>query len=89
MVVNTNKLGESSMSLTEMGFGGAPLGGVGKRASEDQAMEILREAYESGIRYFDTAPLYGKGLSEKRIGKFLNTVSRDCLLYTSPSPRDS
>ena len=77
MVFNTNKLGESSISLTEMGFGGAPLGGVGKRASEDQAMEILRVAYESGIRYFDTAPLYGHGLSEKRIGKFLNTISRD------------
>ena len=77
MVFNTSKLGESSISLTEMGFGGAPLGSVGKRASEDQAMEILRVAYESGIRYFDTAPLYGHGLSEKRIGKFLNTISRD------------
>ena len=58
MVFNTNKLGESSISLTEMGLGGAPLGGGGKRASEDQAMEILRVAYESGIRYFDTCLLY-------------------------------
>ena len=83
MVLSTNKLGRSGMSLTEMGFGGAPLGGVGQRASEDQAMEILREAYESGIRYFDTAPLYGKGLSEKRIGKFLNTVSRDSFVIST------
>ena len=60
MSIKTNKLGKSDLLLTEMGFGGAPLGGIGRRASDDQAMEILKVAFESGIRYFDTAPQYEK-----------------------------
>ena len=83
MSIKTNKLGKSDLLLTEMGFGGAPLGGIGRRASDDQAMEILKAAFESGIRYFDTAPLYGHGLSEKRIGKFLNTVPRDSFVLST------
>ena len=77
MTFATNTLGNSTVEVTEMGFGGASLGAVGDRISEDQAIQILQAAYDVGIRYFDTAPLYGHGLSERRLGHFLSTLSRD------------
>jgi D-threo-aldose 1-dehydrogenase len=60
-----------------LGFGGAPLGGLFSAVSEDQARSALQTAWGAGIRYFDTAPLYGFGLSEQRIGSFLRTKPRD------------
>ena len=77
MTFATNTLGNSTVEVTELGFGGASLGAVGDRISEDQAIQILQAAYDVGIRYFDTAPLYGHGLSERRLGHFLSTLSRD------------
>lgn len=62
--------------LTEVGFGGAPLGGLFAAVSGDEAAAALQSAWRRGIRYFDTAPLYGSGLSEERLGRFLSTVPR-------------
>jgi D-threo-aldose 1-dehydrogenase len=62
--------------LTEVGFGGAPLGGLFAAVSDDEAEATLQSAWRHGIRYFDTAPLYGSGLSEERLGRFLSTVPR-------------
>ncbi len=73
----TSTLGNSSIEVTEMGFGGASLGAAGDRVSEEQVTQILQAAYDIGIRYFDTAPLYGHGLSERRLGRFLSTLPRD------------
>src|SRR5690348_4744231 len=53
------------------GFGAAPLGNLYARVAEAQAEQTLRAAWETGIRYFDTAPFYGSGLSEQRVGRFL------------------
>ncbi len=75
LVINT--LGNSDVAVTEMGFGGAPMGGVGPIVTEEQVTEILLMAWDNGIRYFDTAPLYGHGLSERRLGGFLSTLPRD------------
>jgi D-threo-aldose 1-dehydrogenase len=63
--------------VTKLGFGGAPLGAVGDRLSARESSEILAAAWDAGIRYFDTAPLYGHGLSEKRLGATLSTYDRD------------
>jgi D-threo-aldose 1-dehydrogenase len=52
-------------------FGGAPIGGLYAPVSDDAAAETLGAAWETGIRAFDTAPHYGAGLSERRIGDFL------------------
>jgi D-threo-aldose 1-dehydrogenase len=52
-------------------FGGAPIGGLYAPVSEDQAAATLEAAWAAGIRAFDTAPHYGVGLSEQRIGRFL------------------
>ena len=51
-------------SLTEIGFGTAPLGNLYKPISDNEANSALEAAWNSGVRYYDTAPLYGLGLSE-------------------------
>jgi D-threo-aldose 1-dehydrogenase len=60
-----------------LGFGGAPLGNLFTALSDDQAADTIQAAWESGLRYFDTAPFYGTGLSEKRIGNALRQHPRD------------
>ncbi len=57
------------LSLTRMGFGGAPLGNLYRAVSEEDAQAALQAAYDAGIRYFDTAPMYGLGISEQRFGE--------------------
>ena len=56
-----------SITFTELGFGAAPLGNLYRPVSEEDAQKTLDAAWASGIRYFDTAPLYGLGLSETRL----------------------
>lgn len=60
-----------------LGFGGAPLGDMYERTDGANARETLRTAWNAGIRYFDTAPHYGAGLSEQRFGAFLAEYPRD------------
>ncbi|WNG56936.1 aldo/keto reductase [Archangium gephyra] len=60
-----------------LGFGGAPLGNMFNRVDEETAEGALLAAWESGIRYFDTAPMYGAGLSEHRFGRVLRRFNRD------------
>lgn len=63
--------------LTKMGFGGAPLGNLYREVSEENAQAALQAAFDAGIRYFDTAPQYGLGISERRFGKALARFGRD------------
>ena len=69
--IASRPLGQTGVKLPALGFGGAPLGELFQRIDEDDAQEMLRAAWSSGIRYFDTAPWYGHGLSEHRIGHLL------------------
>lgn len=57
--------------LTRLGFGGAPLGNLYRRIEEAEAQATLQAAWDAGIRYFDTAPQYGLGLSETRFAQAL------------------
>jgi D-threo-aldose 1-dehydrogenase len=59
------------VSVSPLGFGGAPLGNLYTPVSEADARSAIDEALAHGIRYFDTAPFYGHGLSEARIGRAL------------------
>jgi D-threo-aldose 1-dehydrogenase len=61
----------SAERLGPMGFGAAPIGNLYRPVSDDDAFAALEAAWEGGIRYFDTAPHYGLGLSERRLGTFL------------------
>jgi D-threo-aldose 1-dehydrogenase len=65
------------------GFGGAPLGNLYRALDDDQAIALVRHAYGAGIRYFDTAPHYGQGLSERRIGRALRDFPRDSYLLST------
>ncbi|WP_299472380.1 aldo/keto reductase [uncultured Roseibium sp.] len=62
--------------LTRMGFGGAPLGNLYRKVSEEDAQAALQAAFDAGIRYFDTAPQYGLGVSEERFGVALKRFGR-------------
>ncbi|MDF4003973.1 aldo/keto reductase [Luteibacter sp. PPL552] len=63
--------------LSPLAFGGAPVGNLFAEVSDEEATRALRHAWEGGIRHFDTAPYYGFGLSETRIGQALAGVPRD------------
>ena len=78
-----NTIGKTNIEVTALGFGGAPLGAVGDRISGETAHDIVERALAGGIRYFDTAPLYGHGLSEKRLGATLRTVARNDFVLSS------
>lgn len=67
---------QPQVSLTEYGFGAAQLGNLYRETSDDEAFNALRSAWDSGIRYFDTAPHYGLGLSEFRLGEVLQEYPR-------------
>lgn len=70
-------LGSSGVHVTELAFGGAVLGNMYTEISEDQAAAAVAAAWDGGIRTFDTAPHYGLGLSERRIGAALARYPRD------------
>jgi D-threo-aldose 1-dehydrogenase len=61
----------AELNFTELGFGAAPLGNLYRPHSNEDALATFESAWKEGIRYFDTAPLYGLGLSETRLGNFL------------------
>ena len=58
------ELGKSGVRLTKLGFGSAPLGELFVRVDEPTAAATLKAAWDAGIRYYDTAPYYGRGLAE-------------------------
>src|SRR4249920_596216 len=59
------------LNFTALGFGSAPLGNYLRPLSEEDCDRTVSAAWDSGVRYFDTAPLYGLGLSEMRVGRLL------------------
>ena len=67
--------GKNSLQVTNLGFGTAPIGNVNTVSAAD-AEATIQYAYEQGIRLFDSAPLYGRGESELRIGRALRGVPR-------------
>lgn len=64
-------LGKTSLQLGPLGFGAAPVGNLYQAMSDSEAHAAISEALTCGFRYFDTAPYYGFGLSEKRLGHLL------------------
>ena len=71
------RLGDTTVDITPLGFGAAGIGNLYSEVSETDAREALEAAWRAGIRYFDTAPHYGLGLSERRLGAFLSELPRD------------
>ena len=72
-----DRIGNGGLTFTELGFGTAPLGNLYRAVSDEDAQATLEAAWDSGFRYYDTAPLYGLGLSETRLNQFLRGKKRD------------
>ncbi len=66
-----NSIGQTSVTVTETAFGCASIGNLYRAIEDADAQAVLETAWQAGIRYFDTAPHYGRGLSEMRLGQFL------------------
>lgn len=71
------------MRVSSLGFGGAPIGNLYAPVAETDAQAALVEALDRGIRYFDTAPFYGYGLSEERMGRALAGRPRDAFVIST------
>jgi D-threo-aldose 1-dehydrogenase len=65
------QLGRAPVHVWRFGLGLAALSGLFREVSEEEAMTVLDRAWEVGVRYYDTAPLYGYGLGERRLGRLL------------------
>jgi D-threo-aldose 1-dehydrogenase len=73
----TREVGTTGLRIPILGLGGAPLGDLYELIPEERAQATVAKAYELGVRLFDTAPLYGYGLSEHRFGHALRRHPRD------------
>ncbi|MET9730279.1 aldo/keto reductase [Streptomyces sp. NPDC006458] len=65
------RIADTGVELTGLGFGGSPLGNLYRKTSAADATDAIEAAWSAGVRYFDTAPHYGLGLSERRLGAAL------------------
>lgn len=96
--MNTRKLGSTDVEVTELGFGAAQIGNLYAPVDDETAAAAVDAAWQEGVRYFDTAPHYGLGLSERRLGAALGRRPRDefvvstkvgRLLVENPAPTGS
>ena len=79
----TRLVGATSLSLPAFGFGSAHLGELYARVDEADSRATLDAAWDAGVRYYDTAPWYGRGLAEHRLGGFLRTKPREQFQITT------
>lgn len=85
-LTHTNPLNQrtrSPLNLTQLGFGGAPLGNLYRKIEDSDAQATLDAAWDAGIRYFDTAPQYGLGRSEMRFNEALTRFDLEALTLST------
>src|SRR5258708_13206291 len=83
MELDRKTLGRSKLNLSALGFGGTGLGNMYVAMSERSVIDTLSAAYAAGMRYYDTAPLYGHGLSELRLGSGLRMFADTGVVVSS------
>lgn len=81
--METRSIGQSGLELTRIGFGSAPIGDLNRAPSDEATRALLQNTWDAGVRYFDTAPMYGAGLAERRLGDFLRDKPRDDYVLSS------
>ncbi len=82
-VFERRRLGRRGPAVTRLGLGCAPLGNLFRAVDPADARATVDAAWDAGIRWFDTAPLYGHGLSEQRLGEALRARPRDEVVVAS------
>jgi D-threo-aldose 1-dehydrogenase len=81
--ISKRQISNTQLHVNTLGFGCAPLGNLYQAINDDDAKIVSSAAWQAGFRHFDTAPHYGQGLSERRIGDFLRTLQgKDYILST-------
>lgn len=75
--------GRVDLQVSAFGFGTAPIGNIFREIDEDTSDAMIQHAWDKGVRYFDTAPMYGHGLAELRTGHSLRWKERDDLVLSS------
>lgn len=71
------------LSVSDVGFGAAQLGNLNQQTTDQESTAAVRAALAAGVTYFDTAPHYGLGLSERRLGDALSDVPRDDIVIST------
>lgn len=77
MTFATRPIGDTGLTVTTFGVGGGPFGNLMRPMSDADARATLQAAWDGGFRYFDTAPVYGFGLSERRVGEAFRSLPRE------------
>ncbi|WP_127115940.1 aldo/keto reductase [Shimia sediminis] len=77
------KFGRVDLDVTAFGFGTAPIGNIFREIDEETSDAMIQHSWDAGVRYFDTAPMYGHGLSELRTGQGLRWKNRDDFVLSS------
>jgi len=78
-----NRIGRTTLEVGPLGLGTVPIGGLYEPISDEDAFAVVRRAHELGIRLFDTAPQYGSGLAEKRLGQVLPEFDRSSMVVAT------
>lgn len=81
--LDTAEIGKTGLEVTRLGVGGAPFGGLFADVAEQRATESIKKGLDLGIKYFDTAPMYGSGKSEIYYSKAMDGVPRDSYVLSS------
>ncbi|MES2260705.1 MAG: aldo/keto reductase [Pseudomonadota bacterium] len=77
------QFGRTGLEVSAFGFGTAPIGNIFRPISEEESGAMIARAWDAGVRYFDTAPMYGHGLAELRTGQNLRWKNRDDFVLAS------
>ncbi|WP_460800934.1 aldo/keto reductase [Microbacterium sp. GXF6406] len=80
-------MSQTETTIPALGYGAANVGNLFRELTDEEAWAVLDAAWDSGIRYFDTAPHYGLGLSERRLGAFLQTKPREEFFVSTKAGR--
>ncbi len=77
------RVGKTKLEVTQIGLGGAPMGGFRATIADAEAVQLTNDGYDAGIRYFDTSPFYGYGRSELRMGAALREKPRSSYVLST------
>lgn len=83
MTLALRPLGNTGIKLTALGCGGTAIGNMYAATSDEDAQAAIRASWDEGVRYFDTAPLYGHGLSEHRYGTAFRAFGNQPFVYST------
>lgn len=83
MEINKVKLGKAGLETSSLSLGTAGIGNLFHEVTEEDAHDTMQASFDAGVRYFDTAPHYGLGLAERRLGRFIGGLERSEITISS------